>query len=620
MAKDIKYLNKDFASFKDALIEYAKAYYPTAYNDFTTASPGTMFMDMASYVGDVLSFYLDNQIQETFLEYAKQPANLYTMAYMLGYRPKVTSAAIVNLDVYQQVPAVGYSYSPDFNYALIIAEGMEVNSTTSANGYFYVPSKIDFSVSSSFDPTDISVYTTSGGNPASYLLKKTVKALSGQTKTATLTFGAAQRFSIQTINDSNIIEILNVYDSSGNRWYEVPYLAQDYILNAVDNIAANYPALYQEANQVPYILEKMAVPMRFVSRVKNNSSLELEFGAGVNTTPATELVPDPFNVGIGTVNGLDLFYTAFDSTNFVSNETYGLAPSNTTLTVTYLAGGGATANVQTGELTQIVNSSAIFAGATNPSIAPTYLASLATSNATPAIGGGDGDTTEQLRLNIAASFPSQMRAVTQQDYLGFALGMPGKFGQVAKAYITKDSVLFGQYQSNQPGERDPIAVSLYALGFNQAGHLDALPSALVQNLQTYIGQYRMLTDSLTIKSAYIVNIGVNFDITLRPDYSARETIANCLTQLKSYFSIDNWQINQPIILSEVYTLLDQVDGVQTVKSVAISNLSAADGDYSQYSYDIQAATLNGVIYPSLDPSIFEVKFPDIDIRGRVVTM
>lgn len=616
--KDIRYLNKDFNSFKEALIEYAKAYYPSSYNDFSTSSPGTMFIDMASYVGDVLSFYLDNQVQETFLEYAKQTNNLYALAYMLGYRPKVTSAALVNLDIYQQLPASGASYAPDFNYALTIDEGMQVRSNINTSNYFYCPNKIDFNLSSSVDPTDISVYTTVGGNPNTYLLKKTTPAISGQVKTTTLTFGAAERFPIRIIEDVNIIEILSITDSNGNKWYEVPYLAQDYILNPVQNTAINYPELYQEANQVPYVLEKILVPRRFVSRFKNETTLQLEFGAGINAVSGS--IPNPFNVGIGTVNGIDLLNTAFDPTNFVTNDSYGLAPVNTTLTVSYLAGGGAAANAQVNELTYISTINSSFTATVNPAVGQTIQASVATNNTTRAVGGGDGDTPEALKLNTLAAFPSQMRAVTQQDYLGTVLGMPPKFGQVAKAYVTKDTAVFAEYLVGQPGERDPLATSIYLLSYNTGGELTDPGTALRKNIQTYLEQYRMLTDTIILKPAYIINIQVVFDIIVRPNYTSRDVIANCLTVLKAYFSRENWQINQPIILSEIYTLIDQVAGVQTVQKVQISNIAGVGAGYSQYSYDISAATLNGVIYPSLDPSIFEVKYPDVDIQGRVVTM
>jgi hypothetical protein len=618
--KNITYLNKDFNTFRTALIEYAKAYYPTSYNDFTTSSPGSMFIDMASYVGDVLSFYLDNQVQENFLEYAKQTNNLYTLAYMMGYRPKVTSAAITTLDVYQQIPSSGSGYDPDFSYAMIIEAGMQVRSSINNSNYFYCPNRVDFNLSSSIDPTDISVYTADGsGNPSTYLLKKQTQALSGQVKTVDLTFGAAERFPIRAIQDTNIIEILSVYDQvTGFRWYEVPYLAQDFILNPVTNTALFYPELYQEANEVPYIIERLPVPRRFVSRFNNNSLLELEFGAGIQSTSGS--IPNPFNVGIGTVNGIDLLNTAYDPTNFVVNQSYGLAPTNTTLTVSYLAGGGAGSNVGTNELTQVVSSNITFPNPVNPTTADSIRGTLATSNAVQAVGGGDGDTPESIRLNTLAKFPSQMRAVTQQDYLGTVLGMPAKFGQVAKAYVTKDTALFSQYLRNEPGERDPLATSIYILGYNTDGTFSEPGLALNKNIQTYLEDYRMLTDTIHLKPAYIINIKVSFDIVTRPNFTSREVIAGCLAVLKTYFNRENWQINQPIILSEVYTLLDQIAGVQTVQRVTISNLAGTSSGYSQYSYDIPGATLNGVIYPSLDPSIFEVKYPDIDIQGRVVTM
>jgi hypothetical protein len=618
--KNITYLNKDFNTFRTALIEYAKAYYPTSYNDFSTSSPGSMFIDMASYVGDVLSFYLDNQVQENFLEYAKQTNNLYTLAYMMGYRPKVTSAAITTLDVYQQIPSSGSNYDPDFNYAMIIEAGMQVRSSINNSTYFYCPDRVDFNLSSSINITDISVYTTDGnGNPSTYLLKKQTQALSGQVKTVNLTFGAAERFPIRAIEDTNIIEILNVYDEvTGFRWYEVPYLAQDFILNPVTNTALLYPQLYQEANEVPYIIERLPVPRRFVSRFNNNSLLELEFGAGIQSNSGS--IPNPFNVGIGTVNGIDLLNTAYDPTNFVVNQSYGLAPTNTTLVVSYLAGGGAASNVGTGELTQVVSSNITFPNPVNPTTADSIKGTLATSNAVQAVGGGDGDTPESIRLNTLAKFPSQMRAVTQQDYLGTVLGMPSKFGQVAKAYVTKDAAIFSQYLRNEPGERDPLATSIYILGYNTDGTFSEPGPALSRNIQTYLEDYRMLTDTIHLKPAYIINIKVSFDIVTRPNFTSREVIAGCLAVLKTYFNRENWQINQPIVLSEVYTLLDQIAGVQTVQRVTISNLAGTSSGYSQYSYDIPGATLNGVIYPSLDPSIFEVKYPDTDIQGRVVTM
>ena len=614
---DIKYLNKDFSSFKADLIEYAKAYYPTVYNDFTQASPGSMFIDMASYVGDVLSFYLDNQLQETFLQYAKQKGNLYTLAYMLGYRPKVTSAAIVNLDVYQQIPAIslgGSNVAPDFSYAMTIEQGMQVRSNVNSSTVFYVPQKVNFASSSSLDPTNVEVYTINGSNvPTSYLLKKTVQAISGQVKTQEFSFGTPQRFATVNLQDSSIITILEAKDSDGNTWYEVPYLAQDYILKPVENTAANYPSLYQFQNQVPYMIQKLQVPRRFTSRFRSDGSLQIEFGPGINSVADTAVLPNPNAVSVGlTGGGLSTLSSSFDPTNFVTTQTYGLAPKNTNITFQYIVGGGASANVLSNQLIQIISYSV--SGNTS------FQNTIVVNNPDPASGGGDGDTVDELRMNIASEFPTQLRAVTQEDYLARTLSMPPQYGKISKAYITKDDATFSNYTQGDLSQKDQALVSLYILGLDVNNNLANPSPALLQNLQTYLSDYRMMTDAINLKPAYIINIGCNFDIIIRPNYTSQDVVARCILALQDYFNINNWQINEPIILGDVYSILDIVEGVQTVKEVRIVNKTGEADGYSRYSYDISAGTLNGVIYPSLDPSIFEVKYPNVDIQGRVVTM
>lgn len=620
--KDIKYINKDFTDFKATLIEYAKAYYPTTYNDFTAASPGTMFIEMAAYIGDVLSFYLDNQLQETFLQYAKQKNNLYTLAYMSGYRPKITSAATVDLDLYQVVPSSGSTgkYSPDYNYALTINEGMQVTSNVNSNLNYYIPEKVSFSTSSSNDPIEISVYSVdTNGDPLYYLLKKTTKAISGTVKTTNFNFGTAEKFSTVTVRDANIIEITSIVDSDNNKWYEVPYLAQDTIMTAVKNISTENQDYNNSARTVPYILDLQKVPRRFVTRFKTDSTLEVQFGAGINTVADEAIIPNLAMVGYGTLDSLSKLNTAYNPSNFTTTETYGLAPSNTTLTVQYLAGGGAVANVVSGEITKVGPFTYSFLGGIVDGIKGSQVVqSVAVNNPTQATGGGDGDTVGQLRLNTLNQYPSQMRAVTLQDYLATAYSMPAKFGQVSKVYVTKDDVTF-KALNNTSLSQDSLAVSMYVLTYDNNKHLLKPSLTLKQNLKTYIAQYKIITDTINIKDAYIINIGVTFDIVLRSNYSNRDVLAQCIIELKNYFNIDKWQINQPIIISEIYTVLNQIPGVQTVQKVTISNNSEEANGYSKYSYDIPGATLKGIVYPSLDPSIFEVKYPDLDIQGRVVT-
>jgi hypothetical protein len=622
--KVVQYLNKDFDSLKAQLLNFAQTYYPNTYNDFSEASPGLMLIEMASYVGDVLSFYTDNQIQENFLQFAKQRKNLLALAYNFGYRPKVTSAASTMMSVYQVVPATlsGSQYVPDFKYALIIEEGARIASSLDAKTQFYINEKVDFSQTGSNSDLEVSVFSTDVSNNANfYLLKKQAKASSGTLTSTTFTFSNPERFPTVTITDDNILEIVTTTDTDNNQWYEVPYLAQDTIFEPTANTAANDPTLAQYNDTTPYLLKLKKVPRRFVSRFKSNDSLELQFGSGVSTGADEEIIPNPDNIGLGLPYGVDKMTTAWDPSNFLYTQTYGISPSNTTLTVNYLKGGGAISNVPANTLTNNVGTTTSFAGGNlDVGLSSTVLNSLAFTNEAAAVGGGDGDTNEDIRLNALASYPTQLRAISKDDYIIRTLSLPSKFGSVSKAYVNQDASINVNFKTDLLATENPNAISLYILSKNSNGNL-AIPSpALSQNLKTFLSEYRMLTDAVNIKSAFIINIGVEFDIIVRPNYNNKLVLNNCLTLLQSYFNIDKWVINQPIILSDIYSNLDQVEGVQSVPKINIINKSGTNSGYSQYSYDIKGATIKNIIYPSLDPSVFEVKDPTSDIQGRCVTL
>jgi hypothetical protein len=620
--KTVQYLNRDFDSLKAQLINFAKIYYPNTYNDFSEASPGMMLIEMASYVGDVLSFYTDNQIQENFLQFAKQRKNLLALAYNFGYQPKVTSAASVEVNVFQVVPStiVNSQYVPNFNYALILEEGTQLQTNGNGNVAFYIDEKVDFSNSgSSF--TDISVYSYDiNGNPLFYLLQKTAKATAGTLTTTTFTFGNPERFPTVTITDNNVISIVGVTDSDNNKWYEVPYLAQDTIFEATENTATNDPSLSQYNDSTPYLLKLKKVPRRFVSRFKTNNSLELQFGPGISSGADEEIIPNPDNIGLGLPYGIDKMMTAWDPSNFLYTQTYGLAPSNTTLTVTYLKGGGAVSNIPSNTLTNRIGGTNSFAGSgLDATMQATVLNSLAFTNDNAAVGGGDGDTNEEIRQNSLAMYPTQLRTITNDDYIIRTLSLPPKYGLISKAFVTQDMGISVNYPTDLLATQNPNAISIYILSKNTTGNLIVSSPALKQNVKTFLSEYRMLTDGVNIKDAFVINIGVNFDIVVRPNYNGKLVINNCLNALQSYFNIDKWQINQPIIISDIYSNLDQIEGVQTVQKVEIVNKAGTNSGYSQYAYDIKGATINNILYPSLDPSIFEVKNLTTDIQGRVVT-
>ena len=622
-SKTVQYLNKDFDSLKAQLVNFAQTYYPDTYNDFNETSPGMMLIEMAAYVGDILSFYIDNQIQENFLQFAKQRKNLLAQAYTFGYQPKVTKAASVLLSVYQIVPStlISGQYQPDFDYSLILEEGGKISSNLDSNIQFYINEKLDFSKSTPNSETEITVYSTDVfENPQYYLLKKSVKATAGTLTSTNITFGNPERYPTVDITDTNIIEIIGAVDSNNNKWYEVPYLAQDTIFEPTTNIAQNDSNLSQYNDTVPYLLKLKKVPRRFITRFKANNQLQLQFGPGISSGADEEIIPNSDNIGLGLPYGVDKMTTAFDPSNFLYTQTYGLAPSNTTLTVTYLKGGGATSNAPVNTLTINSGVTTTFSGTNlDNTLSTAVLNSLAFNNEEAANGGGDGDTNEQIRQNALSSYPTQLRTVTTDDYIIRTLSLPSKYGVVSKAYINQDLSIQNNFSTNLIATQNPNSISLYILSKDNNNNLSIPNNALKYNLKTYLSQYRMITDAVNINDAFIINIGVNFEVIVRPNYNNRLILNNCLTSLQNYFNVDKWNINQPIILSEIYSLLDQIEGIQNVQKVEIINKAGSNTNYSQYSYDIKGATINNIIYPSLDPSIFEVKFPTTDIQGRVVT-
>jgi len=608
--RDIKYVGKTFSDFRQQLVDYAKNYFPDTYNDFSPTSPGMMFMEMAAYVGDVLSFYQDVQLQETFLQYAQEPGNLYTLAYMMGYRPKISTAATVDLDVYQRIPAqlVSGQYIPNYDYALTVSENATLQSTTGTPVKFLVDNKINFAFSSSYDPTEVSVYSTSGDTITEFLLKKKVKALSAEIKTTTVTVTSPEKFKTITVQDSNILGVLDIIDSNGagSKWYEVPYLAQDTIFLEQSNSGGS------DSNLVPYVMQLQKVPRRFVTRFTSTGDLQVQFGAGTTGGSDTVITPDPTNVGLGDqIIGVSKIDTAYDPSNFMFTGTYGLAPANTVLQIRYLVGGGVEANVPSDTITTILN-------ATRTATVSGYENTLAFNNPVTAVGGKDGDTSDELRENSLKAYSEQLRAVTKEDYVIRTLSLPPKFGSVAKAYIVQDQLSSTKSVTDAIVDSNPLSLSLYVLAYDNNKKLVTASNTLRTNLKTYLSQYRLLTDALNIKDAFVVNIGIRYDVLILPNYTGRDVLLACTQALQDYFKVEKWSINQPINLSAIYTLLDRIKGVQTVQNIEIENKTG--GLYSQYAYDIKGATKNNIVYPSYDPCIFEVKYPDTDIVGRVTSL
>jgi len=641
--KDIKYLNKDFSQFKENLIEYTKTYFPKTYNDFSDASPGTMFIDMASYVGDVLSYYIDDTFKQSLMMYADDIESVIPLSRYLGYKPKVTTPSTVKLSVYQLIPSIGIGANnkPDEKYYLRIKSGM-ISQSSDDSVQFYTVDIIDFS-----DETnrEISVYQRDAttGEPSLYLIKKYVDAVSGNLITKDVTFGNYSPYQVINLDETNVIQIIDVRDSNNNKYYEVPYLAPT----------------------VPYILKTIKTPKRFVTVVNADSTTSIQFGAGDPTASDELLIPNLKNVGLGLPNSISRLEESFDPTNFLKTKTYGTSPSNTTITVKYLVGGGTSANVgsQTIRTINKIEYDEDLNDFNSQELA-LYLKmknSVAIDNDTAAIGGKSGDTLIEIKENAIANFASQNRAVTAKDYQIRVLSMPTKFGSIAKAFATADGTLdnnspssilaspnhlqeftnivmgfIRQPDADEPNEaivkeqitkflvgktsnenekNNPFAINLYLMAYDNNGNLTNINRALKENIKTYLNEYKILTDGVNLLDGFVINIGVDFEVICYSDYNKSEILINCINELKDYFSIDNWTFNQTINLSEIELLLANVEGVQSVPLLKITN--KCGGYYAPHSYNIEAATKDKIVYPSLDPSVFEIKFPDKDIKGRV---
>ena len=645
VVKQVNYLNKDFSDFRTNLIEFAKVYFPNTYNDFNESSPGMMFIEMAAYVGDVLSYYIDSQFRESLLAYAEEKRNIYTIAQSFGYKPRVTSPASVVLDVFQTVPAL--NEEPDYRYALNVKAGATVNAPTTGTT-FRTLEDCNFKFSSSYEPRDVSVFETNGGVPTKFLLKKKVKAESGDIVTETFTFGEAEKYAEIKLSNDDVIEIISCIDSDGNEWYEVDSLARDTVFEDMENNSTNDPTSVINRDTSPYILKLKKTSRRFTTFIDEDDRTTIRFGAGISNNPDEEIIPNPDMVGSSLPGSPTYLTTAFDPSNFLKTKAFGLAPSNTTLSIKYAFGGGIDDNVNTNEASELSSAEyEIQDDLLQTSLVDEAKNSVSMVNPKPATGGSAGESIREVRENALAYFQSQQRAVTKEDYIVRAYSLPPKFGNIAKVHLVQDDQLNKttgidnldrQITSTDVGKTikqlqvrtpNPLAMDMYTLGFNSQKQLSPLNQTVKENLKTYLSQYRLVTDAINIKDAYVINIAVNFAILTKVGFNKNEVLLNCISRVQDFFDIDRWQIGQPIILSDISYELSLVDGVSSVvapkgqpigeeTTIVIENKHKISDGYSGNFYDIKSGLIDGVLYPALDPSIFEIKFPDADIKGKVV--
>ena len=639
--KEVNYLGRDFRDIRQNLIEFAKTYFPTTYNDFNEASPGMMFVEIAAYVGDVLNYYVDNQFRETLLQFAEERKNVLAIAQSYGYKPKLAAPSTATLTVQVDVPAKNLgsgNFKADLDYAGILSSNSTVASTNGTE--FSLMDDVNFKTSSSLDPMKVEVLQPSSGNvPTNYRLTKKVLAKSGIRKTETFAFTSAKKFDKIVLSNDKVTEIVSVTDSQNNIYYQVPFLAQDTVFESEENTTLNDPSLSQYQNDTPYLLRLIKTARRFTTYVRDDNKMEIRFGSGISADADEEIIPNPDNVGSSLGTGISRLDEAFDPTNFLKTQTFGLAPSNTTLTVTYNYGGSVEDNVPSNAINRF--SRKTYTNSTtslNSDTQNTSNATLALFNEEPSSGGASQETLTEIKENAAAYFNAQNRAVTRADYITRVYSLPQKYGNIAKAYVVQDEQLEQEGQLevingvakkvNPTTIPNPLALNMYLLGYTGDKKLTQVNNAVKQNLKLYLSQYRLLTDAINLKDAYVINIGVQFNIITRRGYNKNDVLFRAIQQVKSFFATEKWQINQPIVLSDLAYQISLVDGVVSIvppetnnpqkNLIVITNKHLTSDNYSGNVYSIDESSKDGIIYPSLDPSIFELKFPDTDIEGKVL--
>src|SRR5210317_502800 len=639
--KEVNYLGRDFRDIRQNLIEFAKSYFPNQYNDFNEASPGMMFVEMASYVGDVLNYYVDNQFRETLLQHVEERKNIYEIAQSFGYKPKLSCPATVKLTFTIDVPAklVSGNYFPNLDYAITI----DSNSTISAESgtEFTLLDDVNFKTAGSLDKMDVAPLTPTSGNvPTNFRLTKTGMAKSGTRTSETFSFGPSKKFDKITLANERVNEIISITDSNNNKWYQVPFLAQDTVFESEENTELNDPGLSSHKNDTPYLLKLIKTSRRFTTRVRDDNRMEVRFGSGISDNADEEIIPNPDNVGSALGFGVSKLDESFDPTNFMKTQTFGLAPSNTTLTVNYNYGGAIEHNVAPRTITSFktLNTSNSTTGL-DSALTALVTDSISVVNLERATGGASEESLQEIKLNAGAYFNAQNRAVTKEDYITRVYSLPQKYGNIAKAFIIQDEqlesegqleVINGQVRQIKSIDvvPNPLAMNMYVLGYTADRKLTQLNQAVKQNLKTYLSQYRILTDAINIKDGYIINVGVRFSIIVRSGYNKNEVLFRAIQAVKRHFDIQKRQINQPIVLNDIAYVISLVEGVISVvppqdnnpdkNIVVIENKHKVSEGYSGNIYDTDSATRDGIVYPSLDPSIFELKYPNIDIQGRVV--
>ena len=588
----IDYTHREFSTIREDLMELAERLYPDSFRDWSEASFGALMIDAVAYVGDQLSFYLDYNVNETFMDTAYQYNNIVRHGRILGYKNEGVASTYGTVSLYVLVPASSTALGPDSNYIPLVARGTRFTSQTGLN--FVLTENVDFSDSSNL--TVVAAVDSSTGAPSYYAVKATGTVVSGYFSEETVSIGSYERFLNVTLSANNIAEIISVFDSQGNEYFEVDYLAQDMVLKEIAN--TNY-----KSDNVPSVIKPYLVSRKFVVE-RDATRTYLQFGSGKEGE--SDVVADPQSVAIDTYGKSYITDTTFDPTRLSKSESLGVVPSNTTLTITYRLTNGANSNVATAGLNTVSEASMNFSDAASlvESTMQDVVNSLEVTNEKPIIGDITVPGSDELKRMIFDTFPTQNRAVTQADYESITYRMPKKFGSLKRCSMQKDP---NSQKRN---------LNLYVVSEDNSGKLTATNSTIKDNLKTWLNQYRMLNDTVDILDAYILNFGIDFIIKAATNADKYTLLDDAVAALATLYE-NSLYIGEPFYISDIYTELKNISGILDVTKITVT--SKTGGNYSN---------ANIVINDNLSPdgsyvivpanALVEIKYPTTDIRGKVI--
>ena len=607
MAKPpIKYTDRDFDSIRTSLVDHAKRYYPDSYRDFNEAGFGSLMIDTVSYVGDVLSFYLDYHANETYLSTAVEYNNTVKLAQQLGFRQKGAPSSHGFITLYLQVPASSLGLNPDMRYVPILSKGAQFKSSSGVS--YLLVDNVDFA-----DPKNevvVAQVDTVTGTPNTYAIRAYGRVVSGELKVQTLDVGGYTPYMRLRLRDEKVSEILRVYDSEGHEYFEVEYLSQDVIYREILNKDTDSKKNDKGVVSPPVsILKPVPVPRRFmVEHIGTSTFVQFGFGneSEMNADPSS--ISDPANVVMEVYGKEHITDQSFDPTNLVQSDKFGISPANTRLTIVYRANNKVRTNAGVNAINQVVDAEFSFPDITvlDSNLAGTVQGSLDISNEKPMLGGQtDLITSDEIRLRAYDAYASQNRAVTKQDYLSVIYRMPAQFGQVKRANIVQDADSFKRN------------LNVYCLCENARGQLAQPTKIIKNNLKIWLNRYKMINDTVDILNGRVVNIGIRFTAIAKRGFNKYDLLVEIYDELRKNLAQQKMQIGERFYITDIYTIINRIEGVVDTTEVFVDQLLTAKHSQVQFNMS-EALSANGRFIEVPENVALEIKFPNEDIKGIIL--